>query len=412
MEQWKEIQRLAWKPDNKEESTFARILVSNTGKVKRLQYKRWNKKNNSYSIIKEYNYVPSTNRGKQRFDSIEKIEKCGLYQHVTINNKIYLIHRLVAEAFIENAENKPYINHIDGVRDNNNILNLEWCTAKENSEHAKECKIIIETSKSMKYEETEDEIFFIIESYNNGLSITEISKNFTEKFRSISHETVRTVLNNYNLIREKPLRKEIAQEMHIGILKTLDEKFVFNRKTYNTIDETINAKDLYIKDKFKNLPEVLNIWKDTCESFSINKFNEKMLSKKIREKDTTDKQKRRTESGEFYEKIKTLNLDGYPNCIIAEILNIDEKIVKSTVRLLENKNDPYLLISLYKTIIKKNNGIKTTSSNTYLFRFGRCNNGSKRKTIEEAMNDKIKFILDKTSSFIFLNNLTKEIYNV
>ena len=53
MEQWKEIQRLAWKPDNKEESTFARILVSNTGKVKRLQYKRWSKKNNSYSNWKD-----------------------------------------------------------------------------------------------------------------------------------------------------------------------------------------------------------------------------------------------------------------------------------------------------------------------------------------------------------------------
>lgn len=275
MEQWKEIQRLAWKPDNKEESTFARILVSNTGKVKRLQYKRWNKKNNSYSIIKEYNYVPSINRGKQRFDSIEKIEKCGLYQNVSINNKIYLIHRLVAEAFIENPENKPYINHIDGVRDNNNILNLEWCTAKENYDHAKECKIIIETSKSMKYEETEDEIFFIIESYNNGLSITEISKNFTEKFRSISHEMVRTVLNNYNLIREKPLRKEIAQEMHIGILKTLDEKFIFNGKTYNTIDETINAKDLYIKNKFKNFIEILNIWKILMNHFLLTNLTKK-----------------------------------------------------------------------------------------------------------------------------------------
>ena len=40
MEIWKELERLAWKPDNKEETTFARILVSNTGKVKRLKHKR------------------------------------------------------------------------------------------------------------------------------------------------------------------------------------------------------------------------------------------------------------------------------------------------------------------------------------------------------------------------------------
>lgn len=412
MEQWKEIERLAWKPDDKEETTFARIAVSNTGKVKRLGHKRWNSVNNSYSLIKEYIYIPSINRGLQRFNSVDKISKCGLYQHVNINNKIYMIHRLVAEAFIQNPENKPYVNHKDGIRDNNNVDNLEWCTQKENSQHARNCKIIIETSKSMKYNETEDEMFFIIESYNNGMSITEISKIFTEKFRSISHETVRTILARYNLIRKNPLKKRITEEMHIGISKTLDKKFIFNGKTYNTIDETICAKDLYVKDKFKNFPEVLNIWKNTYESFNISEFNEKMLNKKTKEKDTSDKQKARSESAEFYEKIKSLNIEGYPNNIIADLLNIDKKKVNLTVRFLENKNDPFLLISLYKTIIKKDNGIKVTSNNRYLFRFGRGHNGNKRKTIEEAIDDKIKFLLDKTSLFIFLNNLTKEVYNV
>jgi predicted 3-demethylubiquinone-9 3-methyltransferase (glyoxalase superfamily) len=46
------------------------------------------------------------------------------------------IHRLVAESFIVNIDNKSQINHIDGNRWNNHWSNLEWCTSKENNEHA------------------------------------------------------------------------------------------------------------------------------------------------------------------------------------------------------------------------------------------------------------------------------------
>ena len=51
------------------------------------------------------------------------------------NTKSMLVHRLVAETFIPNPENKPVITHIDGNTINNNVNNLKWTTRKENRQH-------------------------------------------------------------------------------------------------------------------------------------------------------------------------------------------------------------------------------------------------------------------------------------
>lgn len=58
------------------------------------------------------------------------------YEKIKLNKKIYSVHRLVGEYYIENPNNYPQINHKDGNKINNDISNLEWCTNAHNQLHA------------------------------------------------------------------------------------------------------------------------------------------------------------------------------------------------------------------------------------------------------------------------------------
>lgn len=58
-----------------------------------------------------------------------------LFLHKNGRQYIKKVHRLVAEAFIPNPENKPCIDHINTIKTDNTIQNLRWCTIKENAEN-------------------------------------------------------------------------------------------------------------------------------------------------------------------------------------------------------------------------------------------------------------------------------------
>lgn len=77
------------------------------------------------------------NRGVPRFTprwTYGSLEVRG-YLRVKIDGKGYKVHRLVAETFIENPENKPTVDHIDRDKTNNNVSNLRWATMKEQREN-------------------------------------------------------------------------------------------------------------------------------------------------------------------------------------------------------------------------------------------------------------------------------------
>lgn len=176
---------LRWRPDNKPETDDCVVLISECGKiVKRLKHKRWCAKNNQYSIYKEKIYSITTNRGKQRYEPKSKKIKHGEYSYVEIKNKTYSIHRLVAQAFVENPENLPCVNHIDGNRSNNHFSNLQWVTNDENVKHAWETGLRnIQSMRKLPFSEMKN----ILSMRESGLSYSKIGKKYGMAGESIRH---------------------------------------------------------------------------------------------------------------------------------------------------------------------------------------------------------------------------------
>ncbi len=101
-----------------------------------------------YFITKQgkvYSNLGRGNRDKSKRTSLYEVRprlgKTGylrVYMRQNSTNKRVdrYVHRLVAEHFLPKVEGKNYVNHIDSDRSNNDVINLEWCTIKENNKHA------------------------------------------------------------------------------------------------------------------------------------------------------------------------------------------------------------------------------------------------------------------------------------
>jgi hypothetical protein len=132
-------------------------------------------------------YVSSLGRFKNSKGIIMKDYKPhhSGYIYVRVNKDKYALHRLIAFTFLENPENKPFVNHIDGDKTNNALINIEWNTPNENSLHSN--KIGLNKGNKRKIVQYDLEMNKI-QDFN---SIVEASKNL-----NMSQSNIKAVLYN------------------------------------------------------------------------------------------------------------------------------------------------------------------------------------------------------------------------
>lgn len=112
-----------WKDITGYEGTYQ---ISNFGNIKSLKRETIDKNGNRHVCLEKILKVSR---------NIHGYYATPLYKDYKVN--MHTIHRLVATHFIDNPMKKPFINHINGVRDDNRIENLEWVNQRENISHGK-----------------------------------------------------------------------------------------------------------------------------------------------------------------------------------------------------------------------------------------------------------------------------------
>jgi hypothetical protein len=151
--------------------------VSNLGRIKSLKKNKLEKLLSQCNHTNGYKYV--------------SLSKNGVAKH-------YYVHRLVAESFLLNSDNKLEVNHIDGDKTNNHVENLQWVTRQENVKHEFDNgygyvpNLKGENHGSSKLKESQV-INIYIAYHKDNIRISDLSKKY-----NISESAIDSIVKNRN----------------------------------------------------------------------------------------------------------------------------------------------------------------------------------------------------------------------
>ena len=215
--------------------------------------------NKDYSMYYDISNFGRIRNSRNKYILKPQINQGGYYIVSTTmgskkNIKGVVIHIAVANNFIPNPENKPTVNHKDGIKTNNHIDNLEWSTYKEQSEHAISNGLIKNDGENnFNSKCTKEDIFNILKDRNDGLSYRKLSKKYNLSKPSITNickgisykEYFRDYISNNtynNILKKETIPKEI--------IKYIRESYIPFSKDFSSValSKKLNIKLSTIKN--------------------------------------------------------------------------------------------------------------------------------------------------------------------
>lgn len=196
----------------------------------------------------------------------QKIKKPWLgkvgYYYIDLyeNNKStkVALHRLLAQTFLPNPENKRTVNHIDGNKLNNSLANLEWATDSENNQHAYETGLKVPVRLI-----TDIEYAAILEKFFSGISLTEIVKSYNFSLPTFS-TYVEEYVNKHNLVdkfNEEKVRQFNLRAINNGVNRrniiTLQMLDMQTNEVINTFTSIAEARKFLDKKSSGPISNVL-----------------------------------------------------------------------------------------------------------------------------------------------------------